>query len=93
LRRQQYAQITLAGSATDSEDGPLSGNTLVWTATHSASLQTTVLGSGNSITASLYADGCGETVYTITLTATDSTGQTGTASRQVTILEFCEGLN
>jgi hypothetical protein len=66
--------ITFAGNATDHEDGPLSGASLVWTSSRDGQI-----GTGTSFTRSDLSLG----THTITLTAADSDGAAGSA--QVTI--------
>lgn len=62
--------VTFTGTASDMEDGSLSGSSLQWT----SNLQG-ALGSGKSISANLKPG-----THVITLTATDSSSATGTAS-------------
>ncbi|VAX15665.1 hypothetical protein MNBD_NITROSPINAE01-1726 [hydrothermal vent metagenome] len=85
---QWYYEVTLQGSGTDAEDGTLSGKSLVWTISP-ASNNVTVLGSGESLTARLYAPACFGNSYTITLTVTDSDGNV--VSTQITVISslFC----
>jgi len=61
---------TFTGEATDPEDGPLSGASLVWTSGRDGQI-----GTGGTFTGTLTSTG----VHTITLTATDSDGLTGVA--------------
>ena len=67
--------IPFNGSGIDAQDGPLSGGSLVWT-----SSQTGQIGPGESFNALLVAG-----VHTITLTATDKQGGTGSASVDITV--------
>ncbi len=85
---QWYYEVTLQGSGTDAEDGALSGKNLVWTVSP-ASNNVTVFGSGESVTARLYAPACFGNSYTITLTLTDSDGNV--VSTQITVISslFC----
>jgi len=73
-----YVKISLSGIATDPEDGVLNGSSLVWT-TNRTDIQSGNLGSGNSINVILYANDCRG--HTITLTATDSDGNTAIVTR------------
>ncbi len=68
--------ITFTGSATDPEDGALTGSSLVWTSSIDGQI-----GTGESFTKNDLSVG----THTITLTATDSEGATGTASVTITV--------
>lgn len=70
--------VDLAGSATDPEDGPLGGGSLVWT----SSLDGT-LGTGTAVTAGALSVG----QHTITLTATDGDGASSAASITLTVTQ------
>lgn len=70
-----YTDVQLTGSAVDPEDGTLSGSTLLWT-TDRSDLQDAALGTGSSITTRLYSDVCTGVWHEITLSATDSGGET-----------------
>jgi Tol biopolymer transport system component len=72
----QGEPITFQGQATDPEDGPLTGASLVWTSSIDGQI-----GTGESFTRSDLSVG----THTITLTATDSQGAIGTDSIIVTI--------
>ncbi len=85
MRRSRCHRNACKGSSasacrfgTDAEDGTLSGASLVWTSSLDAQI-----GTGTSFTASTLSVGS----HTITLTATDSEGATGTASIQITVQE------
>ena len=75
--RQVGVPIPFAGTATDPEDGPLSGASLVW----SDSLEGPI-GEGEAFEAAL--NELGE--HTVTLTATDADGNVGEASLTFTIV-------
>lgn len=68
--------VTLSGAATDPEDGALTGAALAWRSSRDGAL-----GTGASVTTSSLTVG----VHTLTLTATDSLGATGTASVTVSV--------
>lgn len=68
--------ITLSGTGTDTEDGQLQGNSLVWSSQIDGQI-----GTGSSITISNLSSG----THTIRLAATDSVGTTGTSSITVTV--------
>lgn len=69
--------VTFSGSATDAEDGSLTGSSLVWTSDKDGPI-----GTGQSYsTSSLSVN-----THVITLTATDSDGETDTASLTVGII-------
>ncbi len=69
--------ISLVGSATDLEDGAITGGALVWTSDRAG-----VLGSGPRVTFSNAALGA----HRIVLTATDSSGRTGVASIALSVV-------
>ncbi|RMD82315.1 MAG: hypothetical protein D6820_03875 [Lentisphaerae bacterium] len=73
---EEGTSITFTGSADDAEDGTLSGSSLVWTSDLDGRL-----GTGASITTNTLSVG----THVITLTATDSSGLTGTATVTITI--------
>ena len=72
----QGESITFTGSATDLEDGALTGASLVW-----ASSIDGEIGTGESFTRSDLSEG----THIITLAATDSLGVAGTASATITV--------
>ena len=82
-RGQWYTTVTLTGTGADAEDGTLSGSSLVWR-TNRSTLQDSALGTGNSITIRLYAKEFSET-HEISLTVTDSDGNTRTVKRRITL--------
>lgn len=69
--------ITFQGSASDNEDGFLTGSSLVWTSNFDGEL-----GTGTSLTLDSLSSG----THTITLTATDSLTTSGSASITLTIV-------
>ncbi len=72
----QNASITFAGSATDAEDGSLSGSALNWTSSRDGNL-----GNGTSQT----ENGLSVGTHTITLSATDSDGLSDADTVQVIV--------
>ncbi|MBF0226139.1 MAG: hypothetical protein HQK76_11850, partial [Desulfobacterales bacterium] len=74
----QGTSISFSGSATDPEDGTLSGSSLVWTSSRDGQLATGTSFSKNSLTVG---------THTVTLTATDSSGGKNTASITVVITQ------
>lgn len=78
------ASVSFAGSGTDAEDGTLTGSSLVWTSNKDGQI-----GTGTSFSTSGLSVG----THTVTLTATDSKGATGTASIQLTIESGGSGEN
>lgn len=83
-----YTDVTLAGNASDPEDGALTGTSLIWT-TNQTGLQTAVLGTGTNLVARLYSNVCEGVAHTIVLTATDSFGNVRTDQVVVTIWTIC----
>ncbi len=76
---QPGATITFSGSATDVEDGSLTGSSLVWTLDN-----TTQIGTGSSFTKTDISTG----VHTVTLTATDSDNNETSAITLFTVLSL-----
>ena len=74
---QTTDSISFTGSATDAEDGSLTGASMVWTSNIGGQL-----GTGGSISATLSAG-----PYQITLTATDSQGAQGSSALSVMVTE------
>ena len=72
----QGTSVSFAGTGTDPEDGALSGASLVWTSSRDGQI-----GTGASFATTTLSIG----THTITLTAKDSKGATGTATRMVTV--------
>lgn len=73
---QSGETVTFQGSAQDPEDGTLGGGALVWTSSIDDQI-----GTGTSFTTSSLSLG----THTITLTATDSHGASGTDSRTISV--------
>ncbi len=86
-----YTYVVLAGSATDSEDGILSGSSLIWTTDRTDIYQDPFLGTGSVVKAILYSNICSGVWHTITLTATDSKGNAAVASVRIFIgSSYCQ---
>lgn len=73
--------IYFSGSATDTQDGTLTGTALTWTSSNNGYIR--AIGSGASFSTDELADG----THTITLTATDSQGATDTDTITITITD------
>ena len=84
-----FGEIDLEGFAEDPEDGPLHGTSLQWTTDNP--LQDASLGEGESLVAKLVVERCAVTAHTLTLSATDSAGQTTTDSVEITVHHICPG--
>ena len=84
-----HSDIDFVGSASDPEDGSLTGSALVWTTdrTNTPHHSSAVLGFGGTITASLYSDNCPGVWHEITLTATDSDGNIVATSIKIWIYD------
>ncbi|WP_437648665.1 S8 family serine peptidase [Sorangium sp. So ce362] len=88
-RSRWFKDVTLVGSTTDTEDGPLSGEGLVWT-TDRITEQPAELGIGNSVIARLYSGECVGDTHRITLQAIDSGGnRSAPVTRTVKIWQLC----
>jgi PKD repeat protein len=72
------SSISFAGSGSDLEDGALSGSSLVWTSSLNGQI-----GTGTGFSSSSLSVG----THLITLTATDSKGLTGSATRSITVTD------
>lgn len=85
-----YADLVLRGSATDDQDGELSGESLVWT-TDRSDVQDPNLGTGTSVSVRLYGTvKCeGQATHRISLAATDSAGNTISTVRPITLWALC----
>jgi len=85
---QAGTEIEFSGSAEDDEEGTLTGNALVWTSDIDGEI-----GTGESFTRSDLSTG----MHTITLTATDAGGTTGSANATIEIeaasATICENFN
>ncbi len=68
-----YVDIPLSVTATDVEDGVLSGSSVVWT-TDQTDFHSEELGTGSSLTVRLYSDSCFGTIHEVKVTVTDSEG-------------------
>jgi hypothetical protein len=84
-----FTDVELAGHATDTEDGALPGSQLVWR-TNLTSVQDSLLGTGSTLTARLYSNVCTGVMHTISLQATDSSGNPSpTVTRRIVIYTIC----
>lgn len=84
-----FTDVDLAGHATDTEDGAIPGSQLVWR-TNLTSIQDSLLGNGSTLTARLYSNVCEGVMHTISLQATDSSGNPSpTVTRRIVIYTIC----
>lgn len=74
----EFTAVSFQGSATDPEDGALTGSALVWTSSLDGAI-----GTGTSFARNDLSVGA----HVITLTATDSEGRTGTATADLTVVD------
>lgn len=70
-RAMWYTDVTVTGSAIDSEDGTLTGGSLVWS-TDRTDIQDSSLATGTNATIRLYSDSCFGLWHEVTLTGVDS---------------------
>ncbi len=75
--------VVFEGAGSDPEDGPLTGASLVWSSAVDGQI-----GTGGSFVISTLSP----TTHTITLTATDSGGRSGTATVQINVLPTVNSL-
>jgi LysM repeat protein len=84
-----YITVVLQGGALDPEDGVLQGSSLIWTSDRPDIHGHLTLGRGTEVAATLYANDCNGTSYTITLAAIDKEGNLATAARKIFISARC----
>ncbi len=87
-RAQSYTDVTVTGSASDAEDGTLTGASLVWT-TNRTDLQNAVLATGANTTIRLYSNQCGGAWHEVSLTATDSDANARSQTVRLFIWTLC----
>jgi len=80
-----YSYIVLQGDAIDSEDGALPDSSFIWSTDRTDIHQSPSLGTGSNIEAVLYSNRCTGVWHIITLTATDSQGNSAVASVRIFI--------
>lgn len=78
------ASITFTATATDPEDGNLSGAAVTWSSDIDGPL-----GSGTTLTTMLSSTACGVTGHDVTVTVTDSDGHTATHTITVLVGTIC----
>ena len=88
-KQMWFTDVELVGHATDTEDGTIPGSQLVWR-TNLTTVQDSLLGSGNTLAARLYSNVCEGVMHTISLQATDSSGNPSpTITRRIVIYTIC----
>jgi hypothetical protein len=78
------AVITFIGLATDPVDGTIPPGKVCWSSNVDGPL-----GTGNTIQVKLSGGPCGETLHTVTLSATNNAGRTGTQQILVSVGNIC----
>lgn len=73
-----YKDVTFEGLGADTEDGTLTGASLVWK-TDQTGVQEEVLGTGTNPTLRLYSNNCFGITHTVVLEVTDGDGATTTS--------------
>ena len=76
--------ITFEGKGTDPEDGTLTGAALTWKSDVDGAL-----GTGTTFLKKLSSSTCGTVLHNITLTATDSNGNTSSHTIRVSVADIC----
>jgi len=87
-RGMWYTDVVLEGKAWDVDDGELPDRQLEWR-TDRTDIQTALLGAGKSITVRLYSNNCPGVWHSITLKATDNSGNIRYAVRRICIWQIC----
>ncbi|MBV1911635.1 MAG: DUF5011 domain-containing protein [Kangiellaceae bacterium] len=88
VRAQWYTDVSVTGSASDNEDGALSGVALVWS-TDQTGIQDSILATGTNATVRLYSDSCFGVWHEVTLTATDSDANERSQTVRIYIWTLC----
>ena len=84
-----FTDLKVAATGSDPEDGVLGGEAFAWS-TDRVDLQAPDLGRGDSLGIRLYSNNCeGGAVHTVTVTVTDSAGQSASTSRLIEIGQVC----
>ncbi|MBM3190061.1 MAG: hypothetical protein FJZ90_15235, partial [Chloroflexi bacterium] len=88
-RRLWYKDVTLVAEATDPDDGPLGGSSVVWMTDRTDIHGDPILGEGSRVTVRLYSNECEGVGHVITVIATDSSGRSARAQRAIDIWTLC----
>jgi Subtilase family len=88
IKGLSYQNVFLDGSATDPEDGVLTGSHFQWS-TNRSDLQTPDLGTGTGLIVRLYYESCTTMNHTITLRVTDNNGNITTRQRLISFYLLC----
>lgn len=83
-----YTDVSVSGSASDIEDGVLSGASLEWS-TDRSDIQDSTLATGTNATVRLYSDSCFGVWHELTLTAVDSDNNERSQTVRVFIWTLC----
>ena len=75
--------VTFIGTANDKEDGPLTGNSLIWTSDKDGQL-----GTGGSFSTDILSSG----IHNVTLTATDANSAKNSATVTIQVLDYGQSI-
>ena len=83
-----FKDIVLQGTVTDVEDDPVPAGDVMWT-TDRTDIQPVLLGTGTSLTVRLFSNVCTGVTHQVTLSYTDTDGNTRSDLRRIRIFTIC----